>query len=145
MGGTAGAILTCPLEVVKTRLQATDSGFGSGSKTDASNSKKTAIIGPNTTNVNSNSSGTIRNSIFHPEVARGHMQITVPVANLHSKAASNISSTSVRWSSTTMAPPPGGGGNPMGVVQCLKHIFVNEGVPGLFKGLGPNLMGVFPR
>ena len=35
MGGTAGAILTCPLEVVKTRLQATDSGFGSGSKPEA--------------------------------------------------------------------------------------------------------------
>jgi len=144
MGGTTGAILTCPLEVVKTRLQATDSGFGSGSKPEASNSKKPAIIGQNTTNVNSNSSGSIRNSIFHPEVARGHMQITVPVANLHSKAASNISSNSVRWSSTTMAPPPGGGGGPMGVAQCLKHIFVNEGIPGLFKGLGPNLMGVFP-
>jgi len=143
MGGTAGAILTCPLEVVKTRLQATDSGFGSGSKPEATNSKKPAIIGHNTTNINSNSNGTIRNSIFHPEVARGHMQITVPVANLHSKAASSISSNSVRWSSTTMAPPPGGGG-PMGVVQCLRHIFVHEGIPGLFKGLGPNLMGVFP-
>jgi len=145
MGGTAGAIITCPLEVVKTRLQATDSGFGSGSKPEASNSKKPAIIGSNTNNVNSNSSGPIRNSIFHPEVARGHMQITVPVANLHSKVASNISSAnSVRWSSTTLAPPPGGGGSPMGVIQCLRHIFIHEGIPGLFKGLGPNLMGVFP-
>lgn len=27
VGGTAGAILTCPLEVVKTRLQASNSGF----------------------------------------------------------------------------------------------------------------------
>ena len=27
MGGTAGAILTCPLEVVKTRLQSSNSGF----------------------------------------------------------------------------------------------------------------------
>ena len=26
----------------------------------------------------------------------------------------------------------------------FRFIFVNEGVPGLFKGLGPNLMGVFP-
>jgi hypothetical protein len=27
VGGTAGAILTCPLEVVKTRLQSSNSGF----------------------------------------------------------------------------------------------------------------------
>ena len=26
----------------------------------------------------------------------------------------------------------------------FRLIFVNEGIPGLFKGLGPNLMGVFP-
>ncbi len=30
MGGTAGAIITCPLEVVKTRLQSSNSGFGGG-------------------------------------------------------------------------------------------------------------------
>lgn len=27
VGGTAGAIITCPLEVVKTRLQSSNSGF----------------------------------------------------------------------------------------------------------------------
>ena len=89
MGGTTGAIFTCPLEVVKTRLQSTDSGFGSASKPPPSKpetlASKTAM-GPTS---NSNNSGSIRNSIFHPEVARGHMQITVPVANLHSKAAAH--------------------------------------------------------
>ena len=150
MGGTAGAILTCPLEVVKTRLQSTDSGFGSASKPPPSKPETLAnkpALGPTS---NNSSNGPIRNSIFHPELARGHMQITVPVANLHSKASEKVllhgiepGSISVRWSSTTMPPPPGGGS--MGVAQCLKHIFVNEGVSGLFKGLGPNLMGVFPR
>jgi len=144
MGGTTGAIFTCPLEVVKTRLQSTDSGFGTASKPPPSKPEiltSKPAMGPTS---NSNNSGSIRNSIFHPEVARGHMQITVPVANLHSKAAahtSNISSTSVRWSSTTVPPT---GPTSMGVGQCLKHIFVNEGIAGLFKGLGPNLMGVFP-
>lgn len=141
MGGTAGAIFTCPLEVVKTRLQASDSGFGSNppppSKSETLSSKK-AAVGSTT---NTSTSGSIRNSIFHPEVARGHMQITVPVASMHSKAS--ISSTPVRWSSTAAMPPPPGGGS-MGVAQCLKHIFMHEGIPGLFKGLGPNLMGVFP-
>ena len=87
MGGTAGAIITCPLEVVKTRLQATDSGFGSNppppSKSETLSSKK-AAVGSTT---NTSTSGSIRNSIFHPEVARGHMQITVPVASMHSKAS----------------------------------------------------------
>ena len=89
MGGTTGAIFTCPLEVVKTRLQSTDSGFGSASKPPPSKPEILAskpAMGPTS---NSNNSGSIRNSIFHPEVARGHMQITVPVANLHSKAAAH--------------------------------------------------------
>ncbi len=30
------------------------------------------------------------------------------------------------------------------VICTFRYIFVNEGIPGLFKGLGPNLMGVFP-
>ena len=33
VGGTMGAIFTCPLEVVKTRLQSSNSGFGSGKST----------------------------------------------------------------------------------------------------------------
>ena len=32
----------------------------------------------------------------------------------------------------------------MGVVQCLKHIIDTEGPRGLFRGLGPNLVGVAP-
>ena len=33
---------------------------------------------------------------------------------------------------------------PMNVFHCLKFIYVTEGVFGLWKGLGPNLMGVAP-
>ena len=89
MGGTTGAIFTCPLEVVKTRLQSTDSGFGTASKPPPSKPEiltSKPAMGPTS---NSNNSGSIRNSIFHPEVARGHMQITVPVANLHSKSTAH--------------------------------------------------------
>jgi len=32
----------------------------------------------------------------------------------------------------------------MNVFHCLRFIYVTEGVSGLFKGLGPNLMGVAP-
>jgi len=65
VGGTVGAIVTCPLEVVKTRLQSSASGFGS----------------PGT-------------------------------------------ATSV-W-------------------RCLRQVWALEGLPGLFRGLGPNLVGVAP-
>jgi solute carrier family 25 protein 33/36 len=30
------------------------------------------------------------------------------------------------------------------VVYYFRFIYVKEGIAGLFKGLGPNLMGVFP-
>ena len=32
----------------------------------------------------------------------------------------------------------------MNVFQCLRFIYLTEGVFGLWKGLGPNLMGVAP-
>lgn len=66
-----GAIVTCPLEVVKTRLQSSSSGFD------------TRVL---------------------PDKRR---------------TASSV------W-------------------QCLRQVLVQEGVPGLFRGLGPNLVGVAP-
>lgn len=80
-GGTVGAILTCPLEVVKTRLQS--------SVTAVYNSK----IQLNTLN------GTSVNRV------------------------------------TRISPGP---------VHCLKMILQNEGARSLFRGLGPNLVGVAP-
>lgn len=135
MGGTMGAIFTCPLEVVKTRLQSSNSGFGT-TPSVPSETKETINKGV------SSSKGSIRNSVYTPEIAvRGPMQITVPVANMHSRASMSMIS-SVRLSSSTVMPPTAPPS--MNIVQCLRHIFVHEGMSGLFKGLGPNLMGVFP-
>ena len=33
---------------------------------------------------------------------------------------------------------------PPNLIQCLKYIVENEGIRALFKGLGPNLVGVAP-
>jgi len=134
VGGTTGAIFTCPLEVVKTRLQSSNSGFSSSEKKiDSSNTSNSQIA-------NSAKSNGIKNSLQNADLVmqRSHAQITVP--QIEPRASY------VRFSSTVASAPPMGN-KPMpnmGVVQCLKHIFVNEGVSGLFKGLGPNLMGVFP-
>ncbi|KAK7945797.1 hypothetical protein WMY93_001525 [Mugilogobius chulae] len=78
-GGTVGAILTCPLEVVKTRLQSST--------------------------------------------------ITLYVSEVQ---LSTVNGASV----ARMAPP--------GPVHCLKLIFEREGARALFRGLGPNLVGVAP-
>ncbi|XP_056335212.1 solute carrier family 25 member 36-A [Danio aesculapii] len=78
-GGTVGAILTCPLEVVKTRLQSSSVTFY------ISEVQLSTVNGPS--------------------VAR-------------------------------MAPP--------GPLHCLKLILEKEGPRSLFRGLGPNLVGVAP-
>ncbi|XP_036421164.1 solute carrier family 25 member 36-A-like [Colossoma macropomum] len=78
-GGTVGAILTCPLEVVKTRLQSST--------------------------------------------------ITLYISSVQ---LSTVSGAGV----ARMAPP--------GPLHCLKLILEKEGPRSLFRGLGPNLVGVAP-
>ncbi|KAM6948803.1 solute carrier family 25 member 36-A [Aplochiton taeniatus] len=78
-GGTVGAILTCPLEVVKTRLQSS------------------------------------------------HVTFYISEVQL-----STVNGASM----ARMAPP--------GPLHCLKLILEKEGPRSLFRGLGPNLVGVAP-
>lgn len=231
VGGTTGAIFTCPLEVVKTRLQSSNSGFptcdgpscdyvpikskrarnkltveyhkdGSGSGT-ADSIKKTGVR---------NYSTLTRNGSFAQDVKRLKYQINVAefstsektrlyvhtsnplssksaayqnssailsststrdigirnVSNQYISTASTVQKvdkfyqqpaittsnrhrhfkpwdipTSTRCSSTNLQAPP----KPpkaMNVFQCLRFIYLTEGVFGLWKGLGPNLLGVAP-
>ncbi|KAA8587677.1 hypothetical protein FQN60_016539 [Etheostoma spectabile] len=78
-GGTVGAILTCPLEVVKTRLQSSS--------------------------------------------------ITLYI--------SEVQLSTVNGASVARVAPPG-------PLHCLKLIIEREGTRSLFRGLGPNLVGVAP-
>ncbi|KAF2893501.1 hypothetical protein ILUMI_12683 [Ignelater luminosus] len=91
VAGTVGAIVTCPLEVVKTRLQSSHSGF-------------------------------------HSRLASHH----------------NIYTTCQTLAEQRRYGAPSPTPQTMSLVQCLKHIIKYEGPLALFKGLGPNLVGVAP-
>ncbi|KAB0793055.1 hypothetical protein PPYR_12675 [Photinus pyralis] len=92
VAGTVGAIVTCPLEVVKTRLQSSQSGF--------------------TTQI--------------PLIAQERISSTCNTFGTQRRYGPSPSSQS------------------MSLVKCLKHIIKHEGPLALFKGLGPNLVGVAP-
>ncbi|KAL8574847.1 hypothetical protein ACOMHN_044869 [Nucella lapillus] len=108
-GGTAGAVLTCPLEVVKTRLQS--------------------------------SSGTTLNHLYVNR-AKLHLPFGTSVAHLH------LCTSSCHTDIPVERPIPAvlhhGPGRTASVLFCLKHILQTEGPRGLFKGIGPNLLGVAP-
>ncbi|XP_070561698.1 solute carrier family 25 member 36-A-like [Ptychodera flava] len=87
IAGTTGAILTCPLEVLKTRLQSSTATF--------------------------------------------HRPVYLPTLN---------PSGSIAQLCTCTNPRPAN----MGILMCLRHIIDTEGPAALFKGLGPNLVGVAP-
>jgi len=97
VGGTVGAIATCPLEVVKTRLQSS--------------------------------------------VATFHHVYIPPISPSHSIQPHVQMSTFTSYQTLTISPnrPPA-----ITIWRCLRHIVETEGVGALFKGLGPNLVGVAP-
>lgn len=102
LGGTAGAIATCPLEVLKTRLQSSVASFGSF------------------------------NSFPQPSVS------TLPRFEFCNCDAYERFSPLITPEVAARQPQS------LGIWRCLKHIVETEGAKALFKGLGPNLIGVAP-
>ncbi|XP_077284481.1 replication in mitochondria 2 isoform X2 [Arctopsyche grandis] len=100
VAGTAGAVVTCPLEVVKTRLQ---SSRGVG--------------GPNAR------PSPIRVTPSAAQVR--HFCTRAPCPQVSNTGRSD------------MRPR-------VSLIQCIRHIVETEGPRALFKGLGPNLVGVAP-
>ncbi|CAG5118461.1 unnamed protein product [Candidula unifasciata] len=102
--GTTGAVLTCPLEVVKTRLQSSKSSY-----------------------VHVNVHTALR--LLPPQQV-----VAISAHNCH--VAVN--------SETCLDRSKYGSRQSRGLIVCLRHIVQTEGVRGLFKGLGPTLVGVAP-
>ncbi|XP_074030636.1 replication in mitochondria 2 isoform X2 [Leptinotarsa decemlineata] len=95
VAGTTGAIITCPLEVVKTRQQSSKSGF-----------------------------------VVTRDLS------SIPGESPLPKTTCRTVPDQRRYSSSPV--------HSLSIVQCLRHIVQHEGPMALFKGLGPNLVGVAP-
>lgn len=118
VAGTAGAIVTCPLEVVKTRLQSSSGGFY-----------------PPPVNKELTSGHVTCKSFPKPEQRR---RLCTGGYTRHALVALSHFGAST---------PPGGSPHSYStpsVLQCMRYIIQNEGTRALFKGLGPNLVGVAP-
>lgn len=116
VAGTVGAIVTCPLEVVKTRLQSSTCSF---------HVQKVCL--PKIAAPGGNNSHVTCKTIFPHQRRR-------------------FTTSAIRHSTQILAISHCGmsGAKTMGLLQCLRHIVENEGPRALFKGLGPNLVGVAP-
>lgn len=114
VAGTVGAVVTCPLEVVKTRLQSSSSGFH--------------IQLPN---------------IASPEGNGRHVTCQTIMPSHQRRKINTISSRHVNQmlAISTYGMPQS---KAVGLLQCLRLIIKNEGPKALFKGLGPNIVGVAP-
>jgi len=171
VGGTTGAIFTCPLEVVKTRLQSSNSGFDnhtplrlpdiasdSSDKTTCKTTSNTKTrqyrpvsgpaLGPRQsviTNLLNGGRGNFGSStpILYSTHAQPLRPVKTKLLSFTDRTGTRVHTDTwaVRGAATQMVPPNNGR---LGVLACLRHIVVNEGVRGLFRGLGPNLVGVAP-
>ncbi|XP_044740347.1 mitochondrial carrier protein Rim2 [Chrysoperla carnea] len=125
--GTVGAIITCPLEVVKTRLQSSTSGF----HIEKLNVPRIATDKP---------SVHVTCKTIPPEQRRRFLCTTI-LRTTKPTAATTAASV------VTLSHCGGGLSNStrrLSLIQCLRYIIEHEGPGALFKGLGPNLIGVAP-
>ncbi|XP_061424057.1 solute carrier family 25 member 36-like isoform X2 [Lethenteron reissneri] len=105
-GGTLGAVLTCPLEVVKTRLQSSGSLSG------------------------------LRSGVAPAPLALAPCRQLVAPGSLALHGAGAVPGGGGTVTAARVATPS--------LAQCLRTIVEKEGVRSLFRGLGPNLVGVAP-
>jgi len=166
VGGTTGAIITCPLEVVKTRLQSSNSGFDTTLKIKRDVEVKVDVA--NTSHsAKPNFTGKVSHVVYRPALgSQYNFSAQLLNANWGTFGSSNpilystqsqpcrpLQSKLTAFGDRTNAKAVHTGqavvhtrhiGSNMGVWACLKHIWSNEGARGLYRGLGPNLVGVAP-
>lgn len=168
VGGTAGSIFTCPLEVVKTRLQSSNSGFDTSVTVQSfsdksSNSKSKSSKAKNWSRIEKVTYRPAFGSQYSLNLlngSQGYFGSTTPIlystqsqpcrpvkSKLNSfpdRTNKSVHTTGFKNGVHTVSMPDPPVKKTLGVWACLSHIWVHEGPRGLFRGLGTNLVGVAP-
>ncbi|CAG9534443.1 unnamed protein product [Cercopithifilaria johnstoni] len=121
LGGTAGTAITCPLEVVKTRLQSTEYAC---------------------TLSHSHSEGSSKNPIRLPH-PHNRMVTSVNISQ-KLRLCYMPPTCAVQQNVQLFAKPSLSVQQSRSLYIFFKQIVANEGFAALFKGIGPNLIGVAP-
>ncbi|VDK63132.1 unnamed protein product [Onchocerca ochengi] len=128
LGGTAGTAITCPLEVVKTRLQSTEYAYALSHSHSEGTSKSRKRLPHSHSLLCRSRTRTCKAVNIFPKLRLYYVPPTCAVQrNVQLFAKPGLSVQQSR-----------------SLYTLFKQIVVNEGFSALFKGIGPNLIGVAP-
>uniref|UniRef100_A0A915Q7R7 Mitochondrial carrier protein n=1 Tax=Setaria digitata TaxID=48799 RepID=A0A915Q7R7_9BILA len=128
LGGTAGTAITCPLEVVKTRLQSTEYAHATGSYQHLEGISRARNI---------------RLPRSHILLCQSRLRTSVNITP-KLRLCYVPPTCAVQRNVQLFAKPGLAVQQSRSIYTFLKQIVVNEGFSALFKGIGPNLIGVAP-
>ncbi|KAA3670195.1 solute carrier family 25, member 33/36, partial [Paragonimus westermani] len=153
IGGTVGAVVTCPLEVVKVRLQ---SSQGSALRSHSVPVQPNPVSAPSDVGSSRRDTPFVRHAVscasslsktnppqpLCPPAGSEHGNSQRPLLN-----PSNYQVSMTTFLDTKQNPTPSGthsGLRRSVLLRCLMDISRSEGYRSLFKGLLPTLVGVLP-
>ncbi|CAD6192501.1 unnamed protein product [Caenorhabditis auriculariae] len=149
-GGTAGTALTCPLEVVKTRMQSsTGLDTTSGPSTSQGNlSSKSGNSSSSNKKAHSVNATSYKPSIGENVRLRGQIAMQRllggDVARLCSPFGASMGATLRAASNIAERSEPPKQSRNFVIFRYISWVIRNEGFGSLYKGLVPNLIGVAP-
>ncbi|XP_043919532.1 solute carrier family 25 member 33 [Protopterus annectens] len=121
-GGTVGAIVTCPLEVIKTRLQSSGVSFR-------------AFYVPQVHLGTINGGSVVRPTAVSP----GLLQV---LKSILEKEGPRSLFRGLGPNLVGVAPSSARGTKQMNAIQCAKHVYKTEGIRGFYRGLTASYAGI---